>query len=217
MLAPTGPPVAMPSLFAAPRAPSELGDAVPDAVMVPSSASKSVANITYAGPTDLEEDTPTFSPMYLIGSFTDRGVTKKQYLNILLPSGVKHKSQYKVHVGEDLDTVVLFVKMPALMGDGVRLFKDTIDSSNYSEEAIRDTLRVSKYNELLSDIGYNPDKPDEPLWWKAVIDLPEVACTNKLLRKKLWYNSESGAHVLSLDILVKDSKYSADEDEAEEC
>ena len=113
--------------------------------------------------------------------------------------------------------MVLFVKMPTLMGDGIKLFKDTIDSSNYSEEAIRDTLRVSKYNELLSDIGYNPDKPDEPLWWKAVIDLPEVACTNKLLRKKLWYNSESGAHVLSLDILVKDSKYSADEDEAEEC
>ena len=47
--------------------------------------------------------------------------------------------------------------------------------------------------------------------------LPEVACSNKLLRKKLWFNSESGAHVLSLDILVKDAKFSADDDEAEEC
>ena len=108
--------------------------------------------------------------------------------------------------------------MPALLGDGVKLFKDTMEnSSNYSGDAIKDTLRVSKYNELLCDMGYNPETPDEPLWWKAVIDLPEPACTNKLLRKKLWYNSDSGAHVLSLDILVKDSKYSADEDEAEEC
>ena len=107
--------------------------------------------------------------------------------------------------------------MPALLGDGIKLFKDTMDGSNYNDDSIKDNLRVNKYNEMLSDIGYNPDMPDEPLWWKAVIDLPEPACSNKILRKKLWFNNVSGAHVLSLDILVKDSKFNADDDEAEEC
>ena len=182
--------------------------------MVPSSASKSVANVTYAGPTDMDDDAPTFTPMYLIGSITDRGgVTKKQYLNILLPSGIQHKSQYKVSIGEDLDNVVLFVKMPALMGDGVRLFKDTMEAN----DSIKDNLRVNAYVELLSDLGYNPDTPDEVLWWKAVIDLPEPACSSKLLRKKLWFNNDSGAYVLTIDILVKDAKFNADDDMAEEC
>ena len=191
---------------------SDVGDPVPDAVMIPGSASKSVANVTCGGPIDINEDTPTFSPMYLLGSFTDRGVTKKQYLNILLPSGVKSKSHYKVAIGEDLDTVVLYCRMPALMGDGSICFRDTMDS----RDSIKDNVRVNNYNELLGDLGYNPDTPDEPLWWKAVIDLPQPSATTNFLRKKMWYSTDSGAHLLSLDILVKASKFADDDDNAEE-
>ena len=75
---------------------------------------------------------------------------------------------------------------------------------------------MNNYIELLSDLGYNAEKPDDALWWKAVIDLPEPAASTTIIRKKLWYNTESGAHLLSLDILVKASKFSADDDDAEE-
>ena len=110
---------------------------------------------------------------------------------------------------------MLFVKMPALLGDGVQLFKDTMDDC--SDKAIKDNLRVNNHVELLSDYGYNPDVPEEPLWWRAVIDLPEPACNKNILRSKLWYKEDSGAYVLSIDILVKDAKFSTYDDDAEAC
>ena len=76
-------------------------------------------------------------------------------------------------MGEDLDNVVLFCKMPTIMGDGAKAFKDS--TMVQPNDSIKDNLRVNIYIELLRDLGNNAEKPDEALWWKVVIDLPEPA------------------------------------------
>ena len=112
VLTPTGPDVRMPSVFPPLREGPPLSDDVPVSVTVPSSASKSVAG-THAAPE--ENDCLTFNPMSLMGSFTDHDMSKKQFVNVVLPSGTVSKKCVKVSMSDDLTSVVLMVLMPSLI------------------------------------------------------------------------------------------------------
>ena len=76
VLTPTGPDVRMPSVFPPLREGPPSSDDVPVSVTVPSSAAKSVAG-THAQPE--ENDCLVFTPMTLMGSFTDHDMPKKQF------------------------------------------------------------------------------------------------------------------------------------------
>ena len=212
VLTPTGPDVRMPSVFPPLREGPPLSDDVPVSVTVPSSAAKSVAG-TYAQPE--ENDSLTFTPMSLVGSFTDHDMPKKQFVNVALPSGITTKKCVKVSMSDDLTSVVLMVLMPSLMTDSYLLHKDTMEGGvcpPTNKEAINRNLRVKNCNEVLADIGH---KHDEPVWWKAVINLEEPACSNKFVRKKFKHCDSTGCLVLCLDVMVEDSDCMIEDDEFE--
>ena len=68
------------------------------------------------------------------------------------------------------------------------------------------------YNSDLVSIGH---KKGEHVWWKAIIKLPETACTNKFSRKKFKLCPSTNCLVLCVDLLVEDSNYLEEQDDFE--
>ena len=62
-----------------------------------------------------------------MGSFTDHDMSEKQFVNVVLPSGMTAKKCVKVSMSDDLAIVVLMVLMPSLMTDSHLLHKDTME------------------------------------------------------------------------------------------
>ena len=83
---------------------------------------------------------------------------------------------------------------------------------NLSPSEINQNLRIMNYNSDLAEIGH---KRGESVWWKAIIDLPEKACTNKFDRKKFRLCPASNCLVLCVDLLVEDSNYLEEQDDFE--
>ena len=187
--------------------PSHEGNAVPpvDVVTLPSSASKSYAGM----PVCEEEKSLSFSPMYLTGIFKDYDMSLKQFVHIVMPSGIKdHKEQVTYGLTGELDGIELDIIMPDLMTDSYRLHSDTLPANDrlmQSSEEINRNVRVMTYNAMLSELGHEVGKP--PLKWRANVKLPRTACVNKFERRKWKKDRVTGCLILCLDILVEDSNY----------
>ena len=83
------------------------------------------------------------------------------------------------------------------------------NSANLSQSEINQNVRVMGHNSGLAELGH---KQGEHVWWKAVIELPEKACTNKFSRKKFKSCPGTECLVLCVDLLVEDSNYLEEED-----
>ena len=181
---------------------------------IPSSATKSVACLSNSFDIDEpEEDALSWKPIVVMGCFTDSDMSKKIYANILMPSGISKPNQVKVTVNEGLDSIMVSVLTPALLCDAFNLHKDTMaNCENVSQSEINQNLRVMNYNSDLASIGH---KKGEHVWWKAIINLPETACTNKFSRKKFKLCPSTNCLVLCVDLLVEDSNYLEEQDDFE--
>ena len=148
----------------------------------------------------------SFNPIKLMGTFTDADLSKKIFLNILMPSGVTDPSQVRVSITEDKETVKLMVLSPSLLSNGYKLFKDTMPNKGegLSDELINENVKVLSYNSLLADIGFKHGSQE---WMTATIKLPEAVCYNQFTRKKFIRCSTTHCLVLSLDLLVKGSNF----------
>ena len=157
---------------------------------------------------------PMTTIMSLMGSFTDHDMPKKQFVDVVLPSGITSEKQVKVSMSDDLTSVVLMVIMPALMTDSCLLRKDTMEIgvSPSDKESVDRNSGVKNCDEVLAGIGH---KHDETVWWKAEIALEEPACSNKFVRKKFKHCDSTGCLVLCLDIMVEDSNHMIEDDEFE--
>ena len=173
---------------------------------------RAVASATTASSTSMtagrnrRDEALSFSPIKLMGIFTDSDLSKKIFLNILMPSGVTDPSQVRVSITEDKETVKLMVLSPSLLSNARLLFKDTMPDrgEGLSDEQINQNVRVASYNSLLADIGFKDGSQE---WMTATIKLPEAVCYNQFTRKKFIRCSTTHCLVLSLDLLVKGSNF----------
>ena len=181
----------------------------------PPSATKSVACLSnsYDLDDDDHDDALNWKPIVVMGCFTDSDMSKKIYANILVPSGISKPNQVKVVVNEGLDSIMVSVLTPSLLCDAFNLHKDTMaNCENVSQSEINQNLRVMNYNSDLAAIGH---KKGEHVWWKALIELPEKACTNKFSRKKFKLCPSTNCLVSCVDLLVEDSNYLEEQDDFE--
>ena len=141
-------------------------------------------------------------PLCVMGTFKDAEMNLMMFCNLVLPSGVCKPSDVKFKVEED--SLYITVAMPALLGNGYALHKDTFAASAgpRSAEDIGNNLRVSTYNKALAEFMTSKG---EKVWWTAMVDLPATAATTRLDRCKILQDSDSLATVACIDMLVKDS------------
>ena len=59
-------------------------------------------------------------------------------------------------------------------------------------------------------------KRGQQVWWKAVVELLEPACIDRLIHKKHLLHPHTRCLVLCLDIVVEDSNHLDEDDKFEE-
>ena len=156
-----------------------------------------------------------WTPMYVTGTFKDYDMSRKQFVYIVMPSGISdHRVQVEYGLSNDLTSVYLNVLMPGLLVDAHKLHSDTFvgDFNLLSTDEINRNVRVMTYNDILSGLlGTGANKGG--LKWASTIPLEEPAANNSFVRKKWKKCSATKCLVLCLDVLIEDSNYMKEDEE----
>lgn len=177
-------------------------------IISPHAASKSVqshmGNDKKMKSTEIPNDSTmiAFTPSYVLTAMKNSNGQRIVEVCIWLPSGVG-PDDFSVWIADDNKHLNFKVQMDRLMGDGWGLHSDLVPNGRSLTKVERNlNVRVHHWNTLIDDMRNSEGGLP---WFTSSIALPEATCSKKLLRKS-GKESRLGAKMLTVDVLIEDSK-----------